>query len=416
MNFNYEKLRSVNNNNIERFKKTNMRSKSVDGIDPMLIGFKQQDIKYKKMDNIIQNTKDQLKDKIQKLNKLNVIKNGEIVLKKYSKKLRSMYIEHKEREIRNNMNNNQYYDYNPYYDNFNDNYNGNGYDDPNANANFPQYDNNNLYNGYGNGVDYQGNQQKQQSYQPYQQIQPSYPQNYQNQDYIYGNDGNNGTYQPNYNPQPQYNYRPNQYNDHNIQPNQPIDYNNQPIDYINQQIYDNNNQPNDYINQQIYHNNQPVYDNNLVAGDEVEDLILRNLNKYNKNNEREDIYWNQNNLVEIKDIMELNKSIISARQNINNLNINNNTKRKIDSIFDIQQHENKYKDYYINPQVSYNVNYEDEHLNKNNVNDFVNIFQAKREHKLLNSKKQESPYYFVNGKAVLKSKNNDNYNNNYSNK
>ena len=66
----------------------NHRSRSVDGL---IIGLKQQENNIKKLNNSIITTKSQLEDRLQKLDKLKAIQNGELILDKYAKKMKVMY-------------------------------------------------------------------------------------------------------------------------------------------------------------------------------------------------------------------------------------------------------------------------------------------------------------------------------------
>ena len=71
---------------------THFRSISLaSGIDPMILGFKQNDLKMKKLNMNILNTKDQLIEKIERLTKLKAIKHGELVIRNYASKMKDIY-------------------------------------------------------------------------------------------------------------------------------------------------------------------------------------------------------------------------------------------------------------------------------------------------------------------------------------
>ena len=95
--------------------------------------------------------------------------------------------------------------------------------------------------------------------------------------------------------------------------------------------------------------------------------------------------------------MKLKDSITDARENINRLNINKSTKSNLDSIFE-NYNDNKYKNYKINPAVSYpHINNNGEIRNQNS--DLMNILKIKKDYK----DNHKSPYYFYKNNAVLKS-------------
>ncbi len=72
----------------DNLNKLNTRSNS---LDLMAIGFRKQENKIKKLDYSIQNTKSQIQEKINRLNKMKAIRDGEMLLEQHQNKLQKFY-------------------------------------------------------------------------------------------------------------------------------------------------------------------------------------------------------------------------------------------------------------------------------------------------------------------------------------